>query len=66
MNVAGITYLWDSRATYRMIKIKQTKNYKPNMRSNKVEYSTASGMYCATHDVKVPFLHGEIFFQQNN
>ena len=25
------------------------------MRSNIVEYSTASGMYCTTHDVKVPF-----------
>ena len=25
------------------------------MRSNKVEYSTAAGMYCTTHDVKVPF-----------
>ena len=25
------------------------------MRSNKVEYSTATGVYCRTHDVKVPF-----------
>ena len=25
------------------------------MRSNKVEYSTASGVYCTTHDVKLPF-----------
>ena len=25
------------------------------MRSNKVEYSTASGVYCTTHDGKVPF-----------
>ena len=25
------------------------------MRSNKVEYSIASGMYCKAHDVKFPF-----------
>ena len=25
------------------------------MRYNKVEYSTAAGIYCTTHDVKVPF-----------
>ena len=25
------------------------------MRYNKVEYSTADGVYCTTHDVKVPF-----------
>ena len=25
------------------------------MRSNKVEYSTATGMYCTMHDVKGPF-----------
>ena len=25
------------------------------MRSNKVEYSPASGLYCTTHDVKVHF-----------
>ena len=25
------------------------------MRSNKVEYSTATGLYCTMHDVKVPF-----------
>ena len=25
------------------------------MRSNKVEYSKATGLYCVTHDVKVPF-----------
>ena len=25
------------------------------MRSNKVEYGTAAGMYCKTHDVKVTF-----------
>ena len=25
------------------------------MRSNKIEYSTAAGLYCTMHDVKVPF-----------
>ena len=25
------------------------------MRSNKVEYGTDDGVYCTTHDVKVPF-----------
>ena len=25
------------------------------MRSNKVEHSTAAGVYCTAHDVKVPF-----------
>ena len=25
------------------------------MHSNKVEFSTASGPYCTTHDIKVPF-----------
>ena len=29
------------------------------MRSNKIEYSTAAGIYCMTHDVKVPFLMPE-------
>ena len=26
------------------------------MCSNKVEYSKSAGLYCTTHDVKVPFL----------
>ena len=38
-----------------MIKRRHTKHYERKMRSNKVEYSTASGVYCTTHDVKVPF-----------
>ena len=25
------------------------------MRSNKLEYSTAAGVYCTTYDIKVPF-----------
>ena len=29
------------------------------MRSNKVEYSTADGMYCTTHGIKVPFCMSE-------
>ena len=38
-----------------MIKRQHTKTYERNMRSNDMEYSTASGQYCTTHDVKVPF-----------
>ena len=38
-----------------MIKEKHTKHYESNMRSNKVEYSTAAGVYCMAHDVKVNF-----------
>ena len=38
-----------------MIKIKYTKHYERKIRSNKVEYSTAAGMYCVIHDVKVTF-----------
>ena len=30
------------------------------MRSNKVEYSTSAGVYCTTHDVKVPFCVPEL------
>ena len=36
-----------------MIKIKHTKYYEHNMRSNKLEYGTSVGLYCTTHDVKV-------------
>ena len=53
--VAGLTLLWDSRATDIIIKRRHTKNHERKMRSNKVDYSTASGMYCMTHGVKVPF-----------
>ena len=30
------------------------------MRYNKVEYKTVAGMYCTTHDVKVPFCMPEL------
>ena len=53
--VSGLTYLWDSRATKRVIKSWHNKPYDQNMRSNKVEYSTAAGLYCTAHDAKVPF-----------
>ena len=52
--VAGLTCLWDSRAIDRMIKRRHTKCYERKMRSNKVEYSTAIGLSCTTHDFKVP------------
>ena len=53
--VAILTCLRDSGATNTMIKIIHTKYYEHNIRSNKVEYGTATGLYCTMHDVKVPF-----------
>ena len=53
--VSGITCLWDSRDTNRMIKIRHTKYYERKMRSKKLEYSMAIGLYCMAHDVKLPF-----------
>ena len=38
-----------------MIKIGHTNHYEPKMWSNKVEYSTATGVCCTTRSVKVPF-----------
>ena len=43
-----------------MIKIKHNEYYERRMRSNKVEYSTAEGLYYTTHDVKVKFCMTEI------
>ena len=53
--VSGVSFLWDSGATDIMIKIRRTQYYECKMRSNKVEYITADGVYCTTHYVKVPF-----------
>ena len=53
---SGLTYLWDSGAAYITIKRKHTRTYESRMRSNKVEYSTASGPYCRTHNFKVKIL----------
>ena len=53
--VSGLTLLQDSLATNSTIQIKHTKNYQHRMRYNKVEYSTAAGLYCTTHDIKVTF-----------
>ena len=50
--VDGLTCLWDSGATDSMINRKHTKDYERNMRSNKVEYITAAGIYCTAHDAK--------------
>ena len=54
-NVASLKCLYDSGSTNIMINIKHTKYYEHKMRSNKGEYITAAGLYCTTHDVKVPF-----------
>ena len=43
-----------------MIKIQHTKHYERKMRSNKVQYSTTAGVYCTTHDFKVPFCIPEL------
>ena len=53
--ISGLICLWDSGATDSMINIKHTKYYEHNMRSNKVEYSTAAVLYCKTHGVKMNF-----------
>ena len=53
--ISGLTCLWDSGATYSMIKRKHAEYYERKMRYNEVEYSISSGLYCATHDVKVIF-----------
>ena len=44
-DVAGLTCLWDIGATDIMINRKHTKYYEPKIWSNKVEYSTAAGVY---------------------
>ena len=54
-NVAGLKCLWDSGSANNMIKIRKTKYYERKMRFNKAEYFTAAGLYCTTHDNKVPF-----------
>ena len=53
--IYGLTFLWYSGYTNSMIKIEHIKHYKHRMRSNKLEYITAVGPYCTTHDAKVPF-----------
>ena len=60
MMVDGLTCLWNSGATESMIKIKHTKYYGRKKRSNKLEYSTAAGLCCKTHDNKVPFFMPEL------
>ena len=42
---ASITCLWDSGATKSMIKRRHTKHYERKMRSNRVTYSIAAGVY---------------------
>ena len=57
--VASLTCLWDSGYTNSMIKIQHTKHYERKMRSNRVDYITAAGVYCTTHYVQVPFFMPE-------
>ena len=43
-----------------MIKRRHTNHYERKMQSNRVEYSTAAGVYCTTHGFKVPFCMPEL------
>ena len=52
---SGLPLLCHIGSTNSMIKSKHINPYKSKLRANKVEYSTASGLYKTTHDVKVPF-----------
>ena len=45
ITVAGITCSWDSGDTDSTMNRKHTKHYERKMRSNKVEYITAAGVY---------------------
>ena len=42
-----------------MIKRKHTKTYKLKIRFNRLEFSTATGIYLTMYDVRVPFLMPE-------
>ena len=53
--VAGLTCFWNIRDTNSMIKRRYTKYYEGKMRSNNVEYSMSTGLYCTTHEFKVSF-----------
>ena len=64
--ISVITLLWDIRATSIMIKRKHTKHYKRKIWYNKVDYSTAVGLYCTTHDVQDEFLNAKVFYQKYN
>ena len=44
-----------------MINRKHNKPYKYKLISKKVEYNTTSGLYCTTHDTKVPLSRPEFF-----
>ena len=50
-----MTCLQDISASEILIKSKYINNYKAKIQPKKVEYSTATSMYCTTHDVKFPF-----------
>ena len=57
---AGTTCLWNRGATNSMIKRQHTNHYEQKVRSNRVYYITATGVYCTTHDVKVTFCMPEL------
>ena len=47
--------MWDSVSINSIVKSKHTKPYEHKIWYDKVEYITADGPYCTTHDVKVQF-----------
>ena len=51
--------MWYSGAIDSTTKRRHTNHYERKTRSNKVEYSTDDGVYCATHDVQVTFFMPE-------
>ena len=51
----GLTCLWESGSTDRMINFKHINPSMYKLRANQVEYSMAAGPYKTTHGVKVPF-----------
>ena len=52
--IAGLTCLWDSVNNGSTIKKQHNKPYHHKLHPNTLDYSTASGSYYTTHDVKMP------------
>ena len=61
---SGLTLLWDSEATNRMVKRNHINPYNTKLMDNKDKYSTYDGWYKTTHDVKVTFRMSEFSFRK--
>ena len=53
--ISVLTFLWYRKESYIMIKNKFIIPYKYKLISNNAECSTAAGLYCTEHELKVPF-----------